>query len=155
MKVSEVMTTGVQACSPETNLATVVARMWEANCGLVPIVSEDGMVSGVVTDRDICIALGTRIALSTDVNARDVMTTDVATCYATDDIGTVVKMMRERRVRRLPVVSPSNTLEGVVSLDDLAIRADAGNNAPITYKTVAETLKAICTPTQQTATATK
>src|SRR5687767_2241764 len=59
MKVQEVMTEGVKTCGSDANLATAAAIMWNADCGVLPVV-DDGKVIGVITDRDMAIALGTR-----------------------------------------------------------------------------------------------
>jgi len=53
MRVQDVMSKTVASCRPDTNLADATALMWEHNCGLLPIVNHEGMVIGVVTDRDI------------------------------------------------------------------------------------------------------
>src|SRR5574340_880164 len=60
MKVADVMMGTPASCTETTNLAAAVEILWERNCGIVPVVNPDGKVTGVVTDRDICIALGTR-----------------------------------------------------------------------------------------------
>ena len=60
MKVQEVMNRAVASCRPDTSLAAAAALMWEHNCGQLPVVNHEGKVSAVITDRDICIALGTR-----------------------------------------------------------------------------------------------
>lgn len=59
MKVREIMTTDVSSCQPETNLADAAKNMWGRDCGILPIVTGDGRVSGVITDRDICMAVAT------------------------------------------------------------------------------------------------
>lgn len=60
MKVKEVMTATPYYCQPETNLVSATELMWNANCGFLPVEGADGKTVGVVTDRDICVALGTR-----------------------------------------------------------------------------------------------
>lgn len=59
MEVRDVMTKTVASCHPETNLAAAGALMWETDCGVLPVVDERRKVSGVITDRDVCIALTT------------------------------------------------------------------------------------------------
>ena len=60
MRVRDLMTKTVVFCRHETNLAAATALMWDNDCGTLPVVSESGKVIGIITDRDICIALGTR-----------------------------------------------------------------------------------------------
>jgi CBS domain-containing protein len=54
------MTSDVRTCRPETNLAEAVRDMWEGDCGALPVVSDEGRVIGMITDRDVCIAVATR-----------------------------------------------------------------------------------------------
>lgn len=73
MKIQSIMTKDVATCGPHTDLAAVATLMWQRDCGIVPVVGEAGSVVGVITDRDICIALGTRNQKPTDVLVKDVM----------------------------------------------------------------------------------
>ncbi len=57
MKVRDMMMSAPKHCRPDTNLASAVETMWTNDCGFLPVVDEDGRVAGVITDRDICIAL--------------------------------------------------------------------------------------------------
>ena len=59
MKIRDVMTKAVASCRPETHLAAAGALMWETDCGVLPVVDERRQVTGVLTDRDVCIALTT------------------------------------------------------------------------------------------------
>src|ERR1035441_4385030 len=60
IKVSDLMTKSVASCRSETNLASAGALMREADCGILPVVDERRRVTGVLTDRDVCIALTTK-----------------------------------------------------------------------------------------------
>jgi CBS domain-containing protein len=60
MKVKDIMTQSVVCCSPDTNIGAAVELMWVHNCGMLPVVRADGKLCGIITDRDICIAVGTR-----------------------------------------------------------------------------------------------
>jgi len=53
MKVKDICTRTVTSCTPETTLADAGWAMWEADCGVLPILDETGKVAGVLTDRDI------------------------------------------------------------------------------------------------------
>ena len=57
MKVQEVMVKEVRFCSAETNLAEATEMLWTDGCGTLPVVDRKGNVTGMITDRDICIAL--------------------------------------------------------------------------------------------------
>jgi CBS domain-containing protein len=152
-KVQDIMTGDVRACRPENNLAEVVALMWENDCGVLPVVDDKGIVSGIITDRDICIAVATRGKLASDITVKEVAPGIVFTCAATDDVGKALQLMRHAKVHRLPVVNNDGRLFGILSLNDIALYAgeNGGKESPvISYKDVALTLKAVCehrTPT--------
>jgi CBS domain-containing protein len=126
MTVKDVMTEQVTTCRPETNLATAVALMWENDCGVLPVLADTGELAGIVTDRDICIALGTRNRLPSEITVREVMETTTLICKATDDIRSALQIMRVAKVRRLPVIGENGLLEGVVSLSDIVLSARRG-----------------------------
>jgi len=121
MKVENLMVTKVQSCRPDTNLAAAAALMWEADCGALPVVEQDNKVVGMITDRDICIAAGTRNRLPSDTLAGDVVNRKVYACGPDDDVKIALATMRKARVRRLPVVEDSNRVLGMLSLDDIAL----------------------------------
>ena len=130
MKVKDVMTEAPYYCQPETNLGSATELMWNADCGFLPVRSVDGKVVGVVTDRDICVALGTRNRLPGDVTAGEVMSGRVYSCAPDDDIHTALQTMKEGKVRRLPVITKNGTLVGVVSTDDVLLRAESTGLGP-------------------------
>jgi CBS domain-containing protein len=143
MRVKDVMTANVQTCPPDTNLSRAAAMMWEGDCGILPVV-EDGILAGIVTDRDICIALGTQDRLPHTVPVRDVETTDVATCEPEDDLRHALELMRRYKVRRLPVTDTDHHLKGIVSLNDIVLRADRAHPEELSYDEVVNTMKAVC-----------
>ena len=125
MKVKDIMMEAPYYCQPETNLGSATELMWNANCGFLPVVGSDGKVAGVITDRDICIALGTRGKLSGEITVGDVMVRKVFSCRPEEDIHRALEAMKEGHVRRLPVISASGTLVGVVSMDDVVLHAES------------------------------
>ncbi|MEO5822918.1 MAG: CBS domain-containing protein [Vicinamibacteraceae bacterium] len=125
MKVNTIMTAAVKSCQAQTNLAAIAAIMWDNDCGVVPVVDERGQAIGIVTDRDICIALGTRDVRASTLTARDVMSSPVVGCVPEDDCIIVLLTMVEHRVHRLPVLGPNAVVIGLVSLDDIVRRAAA------------------------------
>lgn len=142
MKVEDVMVKGVRFCSPDTNLATVSKIFWEQGCGALPVV-ENGRAIGVITDRDITIALGTRNAKAGDMLVREVALPKVFYCTPQDDIHTALSTMRAQQVRRLPVVTEEGTLVGILSLDDIVLVAEETPTAGLSYADVIDTMKAI------------
>lgn len=143
MKVQEIMTTAPEVCRPDTNLAAAVERMWAADCGILPVTDEAMRPIGVVTDRDICIALGTRNRAASAIGVESVMRQAVETCRVDDDVTRALERMKEGRVRRLPVVDALGRLAGILSLNDIILATGSGSKA-IKPAAVLETFKAIC-----------
>jgi CBS domain-containing protein len=116
MKVQDAMTGSVGSCRPTANLAEVTRIMWHHDCGIVPVVNDRDEVVGVVTDRDVAIALGTRGRRAGEVSAADVMSTAVVTCAPEDRVAAALALMQQHRVRRLPVVGIGGVLLGMLSV---------------------------------------
>jgi CBS domain-containing protein len=142
MRVQEVMTDHVRCCGPDDDVATAAAMLWETDCGALPVV-EDGRLAGIVTDRDICIAIGTRDRIPHELKVRDVETREVATCSPGDDVHSAMEVMRRTKVRRLPVVGDDGRLLGLLSLNDLILRADRRRGSGVSYDDVLNTIKAV------------
>ncbi len=142
MKVRDIMTKNVTSCHPGQNLGEVVENMWKYRCGAMPIVNDRGRVMGIVTDRDMCIALGTRGLKASEITAADVAPARYFACRPDDDIHSALKTMAAQEVRRLPVTDEYGKLVGMLSIDDVVMRANAGS--AINYSEVIRTMKAIC-----------
>ena len=142
MKVQDVMVKGVRFCNPDTNLATVAKIFWEQGCGALPVV-ENGRAIGMITDRDVSIALGTRNTKAGDTLVRHVVLPKVFFSLAEDDIHTALSTMRAQQVRRLPVVDNEGTLVGILSLDDIVLFAEEKPATELTYTDVIDTMQAI------------
>ena len=102
MKVKEVMMRTPYACRQESNLGTATELMWKGNCGFLPVLDSTGVIRGVLTDRDICIALGTRNVPAGSLTVREVLHDKLFTCTPDEDIHDALQTMREGRVHRLP-----------------------------------------------------
>lgn len=121
MKVQDLMISDPVFCTPETNLASAVEMLQNYNCGILPVVDAAGKVTGVVTDRDICIALGTRNQSAAQITVRELASPAVYVCKAQDDVRSALQTMAQRKVRRLPVVDAAGKLAGILSMDDIII----------------------------------
>jgi len=142
MKVRDVMVKDVKFCGPETNLAAAIEIVWKEGVGSLPVV-EDGRVLGVITDRDIAIALGTRNATAGQTRVREVALPKLFYCAPEDDIHVALRTMRSQRVRRLPVMDSKGTLQGILCLDDVILYAEE-DTGELTYRDVVETLQGVC-----------
>jgi CBS domain-containing protein len=126
MIVEDLMTREVGACRVGESLADAASVMWQRDCGAVPVVGEDGGVVGMLTDRDVCMALATRRAYASDVRVEEVMSRDVVSCTPEDDAEEALELMRRRQLRRLPVVDSQGHLAGILSVADVLRRTRKG-----------------------------
>jgi CBS domain-containing protein len=143
MKVQEVMTQDVKACFPDTNLAAAAVLMWENDCGILPVVANGGNTVGVITDRDIAIAVGTRGRAPQELRVDEVIQGPVVACSLDDDVHSALKTMRKDKLRRLPVLNSEGELKGILSINDLVVHSQKGNKE-LDYDDVVSTFKAIC-----------
>ena len=143
MKVRDLMTSDVEACRPDTDLAAVARMMWDRDCGFIPVVDAAGVLCGVVTDRDICIASATRRVLPEYMSARQVMTHPVHACLPDDDAGDALTVMKQYKVRRIPVIDSNGTVKGVISMNDIVLASYQGLGPD--SKEIVSALAAICT----------
>jgi CBS domain-containing protein len=147
MKVKEIMTANSKACTTTTNLAEAASFMWDYDCGILPVVADKGRVVGLITDRDICIAGATKNRNLANISVEEIMTGNVYACAPEDDLQKALETMRQRKVRRLAVVAPDGTLEGILSINDVTLNAKEipDKKVPgISFRDLVETYKAVC-----------
>jgi CBS domain-containing protein len=147
MKVKEIMTPNAKACTPTDTLAAAARFMWDNDCGILPVVKDGGKVVGLITDRDICMAAAMNNWNPSNMAVEDVISGKVYAASPEDDVAKALETMRERRVRRLPVVAADGTLDGMLSMNDVVLWAQEAKDkeAPkVAYADVVNTYKAIC-----------
>lgn len=127
MKVRDIMAKAPVFCHPDSNLASATEKMWVHNCGMLPVVDDQLGVMGVITDRDVCMALGTRNKKASDVLVRELMSGMLFTCAPEDDIHSALEEMKKGHVRRLPVLNREGKLVGVLTMDDIILASEEGN----------------------------
>lgn len=120
-KVHEIMTSDPVTVPPRASISNAARLMREMEVGDV-LVTDNGMLRGVLTDRDVVVR-AVADQLPYDTPAADVCSTTTVTCDPSDEVERAVVLMREHALRRLPVVE-GNRLVGVLSLGDLAIERD-------------------------------
>jgi len=118
MRVSDCMTRDVKVIAPETPIREAARIMARNDVGALPVGDNDRLV-GMVTDRDIVVR-GLSEGKSPDTPVREVMSEGICYCFEDEDLQHVVSNMGEQQIRRLPVMSRSKRLVGIVSLGDLA-----------------------------------
>jgi CBS domain-containing protein len=138
------MTYHVQTCRPETNLADAAMRMWRGDCGILPVLADGRKVVGMITDRDICMAAATKHRDPANIRVSEVVSGKVYGCSADTDIHEALKIMREKQVRRLPIISAEDgKLAGMLSMNDVALKAQGGRNAELSAEDVESTMRGI------------
>ena len=140
MKVKDIMTAEPRTCTSQTTVAAAAKEMWDGDCGILPVV-DDGQLVGVVTDRDMYIALATRDRRPSELHVGDVACKVVITAAPDEDVHVALERMKRALVRRLPVLGFAGSVVGVISIDDI-LRA-AGPRKPIRSDEVVSTLQAI------------
>ena len=141
MKIRDIMTSEPMTCSPHTNLAAAAELMLKGDCGILPVL-DNGKIVGVVTDRDLYIALATRNERPSEVTVGAVAQVPVYTCGPDDELLTALATMKQHGVRRLLVEGFGNTVMGIVSMNDLVLAA--GPTRPVRDEDVADALRTIC-----------
>jgi CBS domain-containing protein len=148
MKVQAVMNPNVRCAGTDASLSDVVAIMEKNDCGAVPIVNAQNKVVGMITDRDICLALGPRPLPAAGISVTEVMSRRVYACGPDEEIPAALQTMRNKKVRRLPVIDNRGRLVGILSMDDIVMRVESKNGekerkTELGYLQAVETLKAI------------
>ena len=125
MRIEQLMTKVAQTCRPGQSLSHAAQMMWDANCGCLPVTADDGSerLLGIITDRDICMAIRFEGSDLRELRVEDAMTAVVRACNPGDPVSEAMAIMTEARLRRLPVVDASERVIGLLSLTDLALEA--------------------------------
>jgi CBS domain-containing protein len=146
MKVKDVMTVDPVAIWLTESLASAAKSMWENDCGIMPVIKDGRKVVGVITDRDICMATAVRNRPESTISVEEVMSGNIFSVKPGDDIHAALQLMQEHRVRRLPVMDGEGELKGMLSMNDIVLKAQEtnGKKPQLTFHDVVKTYKAIC-----------
>lgn len=147
MRIREACTANPRFCGPESTLAEAAWILWEADCGVLPVVAPDRRIVGIVTDRDLCMGAATKGRPATEIRVVEVMCAPVCTCSSEESLQDALVAMRRWKMRRLPVVDSDGKLMGILSINDLILiaREDRCERpVAVSYGEVMLTLKAIC-----------
>ncbi len=144
MKVKDVMKTNVSFCSTEDSLMKAAEVMRHRDCGVVPIVDEDKKVVGMLTDRDLCLAVVARNRKASDVKTEELLRGKAIVCSTDDKLEDALRKMRKYQVKRLAAIDASGELVGILSVTDV-LQLAAGKDKKLKKKVYA-TLRAISKP---------
>lgn len=121
MKVQDILRKkgeGVLAVAPSERVEFVAGRLRLERVGALVVLSADGKLLGVVTERDIVRGLVDHGPRALGLAAQDLMRTDPDVCAPQDTIARAARIMTEKRIRHLPVVE-AGQLRGLVSIGDV------------------------------------
>src|SRR4051812_22937963 len=119
MCVAQLMTRAVSTCRVSEPLARAAQILCETDCGIVPVVNDEGQLLGLITDRDICMAIrGTGRPLS-QVGMLIGYVSEAIACWPSDSLETAEQIMRESKSRWLPVIDTDRRVLGVLALSEL------------------------------------
>lgn len=120
MLVQEIMSVPAWYTSPQDTVASAVVKMKELGIGVLPVVVADRIV-GILTDRDLVLALAEKEGALAGLTIAAVMNCEVICCCDTDTIETAAAIMGDHQIRRLPVVDDHGRLTGLLSVTDIAV----------------------------------
>jgi len=122
-KCRDVMTKDPASCTASDTIVKVAGLMKQHDVGSVPVVeSADKRLVGIVTDRDIVVKVVAAGRGAEQATVKEAMTPNPACCREDDDLEQAMKLMKERQVRRMPIVDGSGRLSGIIAQADVATR---------------------------------
>jgi CBS domain-containing protein len=121
-KIKDIMTSSPITLTADRPVTDAATAMKENGIGDV-IVMTDGKMCGVVTDRDIVVRVIAQGREPQSTKLGDVCSRDVQSVSPNDDVERAIQIVRERAVRRVPVVDGGKPV-GIVSIGDLAMERD-------------------------------
>jgi len=147
MVIRDIMSSPVVTCPATSTLDHAARLMWEFDCGVVPVLNDQGRMIGVVTDRDICMAAYTQGLPLGKITVTTAMARPIVAGHTDDSLAQAEELMRANQSRRLPVLDQNSELVGLLSMNDLA-RLAAKDHHTDDDRLLVDTLAAVCEPRQ-------
>ena len=122
MKISDVLRhkgSEVITIKPGETVSTLLALLAEHRIGAVVVSSDGATVDGIVSERDVVLHLHSTGTSVLDGPVSQIMTSDVTTGSADDDVADLAGTMTEERVRHVPIVDADGRLTAIVSIGDI------------------------------------
>jgi len=148
MNVREVMTHDIRTCTRNTPLDSVAKEMWEHDFGCMPVVDSEGRAVAMITDRDVCMAAYTQGLPLGKIFVGSAASRGIVTLRADATLEAAEDLMQKNKVRRIPVVDSDGRPIGMVSMNDLARRANGKKRRSdgLDAESIVRTLAAVCEP---------
>ena len=140
-KNRDVMTKDPVFCQPGDSLTTVANIMKQKDVGSVPVVESGGSrrLVGIITDRDIVVKAIAEGRSPESATVKDAMTPNPVSCREEDDVDHALKLMKERQVRRMPIVDSAGLLTGIIAQADVATRVNKDSKTGELVEAISET----------------
>jgi CBS domain-containing protein len=122
-KIRDVMSNSLTTFSSRSSMLDAAQAMLDKDIGAVIVLKEGGELCGIVTDRDLVIRGLARGMDPQNTQLSQICTSEVTHLSPDDSVDDAVKLMRERAIRRIPIMENGSPV-GIVSLGDLAIDRD-------------------------------
>jgi len=145
MNIQDIMSSPALTCGASDSLNDAARVMWEHDCGVVPVVNDEGRLVGIITDRDICMAAYTHGGAIGSIPISDAMAKQVYWCHADQSLEAAERLMKDKQIRRIPIVDKEHRPVGMVSLNDIARRAEVQAGDGLSRE-LTQTLQGICQP---------
>ncbi|OGT56894.1 MAG: inosine-5-monophosphate dehydrogenase [Gammaproteobacteria bacterium RIFCSPHIGHO2_12_FULL_43_28] len=123
MLAKDIMSKKPEFLPPTTSLKQAADQMRTHDYGFLPIGENDRLI-GAVTDRDIIIRGIANGKDPSNTPLRDVMTKGIHYCYETDSLEKLVQQMEKLQIRRLVVLNKDKRMTGIITLGDIAVKAE-------------------------------
>lgn len=134
MKLGEIMTREVEIVQPDDSLQLAARKMRDRDIGFLPVCDGTTLI-GVLSDRDLTIRALAEGMDGAVMLSRDLMTTPAIYCFDDQDVSEAARIMEEKQIRRLVVLSRGDErLVGVISLGDLARKESADLSGSVLQK---------------------
>ena len=121
VEVSKIMTKNLITATVNDTVEEAVKRMVDNDVECLPVIDSEGLLKGLVTFRDIVTKVVYPSAFVWELKIEEVMARNVITCSPDSNVLAVVKAMKNKHLRRIPIVNPDNVLVGIVTNSDLAL----------------------------------
>jgi CBS domain-containing protein len=122
-RIREIMTSNPSTIESDKSVADAARIMKQEDAGVVPV-TENGRLTGMVTDRDIAIRVVAEGKDAQSTSVREVSSRNLVTVDPQQDLDEALRLMAKHQVRRLPVVEADGRLVGVVAQADVARHGD-------------------------------
>jgi CBS domain-containing protein len=126
MMCQEIMTRAIVAFRETDRVDAAARRMASENIGFAPVCDEEGAPIGAVTDRDIALRVCAHDRRAGRTHLAEIMTRELLTCRASDDVAVAEALMSEKHKNRIMVLDDEGRLAGILSLADLVERDREG-----------------------------